>query len=393
MEGPSRDISSCVALEPPWRQLSMLQNVLRGARRVGLLSPLRAPPGGTFVRCAYPKSSAQLKEAVIDASPIAAAILSSGVRSPTDVARIVDAASKLPLPSASDDLPVGGVFESVAQHQLYEILFGTGTTLSLDGFRGFGDAASMTLLAPRGVGKTTALKAFAVIAPLFDTKLIPIYISYLPVGRDADTAAIKEDATYVARNTILDMVADALEVHGIYVKPTLDSIVEGLRKADKYALLLIDEVDKFYESRGNQAQPLGDPARRWSTEHQTLSELAQVGNDSRGRIAAILCGSSSLLGDLVTTNLRHTPGAMADFPVLNVALNINGQKFRTTRLTYSPPNDFDAGRTCRQPLVTAATGAAMRARVAYSSLTQSSTPSSSAPARPLGTSAASPRAK
>jgi hypothetical protein len=321
-------------------------NVVRAARRVGLLAPPRSAPGGSYLRCAPPSASQALRDMLPRVAPHAEAILRSGVRSASDVSAIVDAASKAGLPQLAPDLPVGGVYTGVAQHDLYSVLYGIGATLATGGFRGHGDAASKTLLGPRGIGKTTALRAYAAVAPLFQPALVPVYVSYIVTGANRGgastvTATVDRDSYYMTRNSLLVMVADALAVHGIRVRPELDSIVDGLAAHGKYALLLLDEMDKFYESQGDPAHK-DNYAARFCVERQTLSELASLGNDARGRVAALLCGSSSLLSDLVTTNLRGTPGAIDDFPVLRVAINLNGQKFRTTRLTYSPPTDYGA---------------------------------------------------
>lgn len=325
-------------------------DAIRAARRAGVLLPPKSAPGGNLLRCAPPSATLALRNALPRVAPRATAILSSGVRSATDVAVIVDAASKCGLPQFEHDVPprLEGVYAGVAQHDLYNVLYDTGATLAAGGFRGHGDAASKTLWGPRGIGKSTALRAYAAVAPLFQPSLVPIYISYIG-SSTSKGGAVVDRSSYVTSNSLLVVVADALAVHGIHVRPDVDSVVDGLAAHGKYALLLLDEVDKFYESQGDPAH--GDNyAARFSVERQTLGELATLGNDARGRIAALLCGSSSLFGDLVTTNLRSTPGAIDDFPVLRVAININGQKFRTTRLTYSSPIDFEAvASMLRQP--------------------------------------------
>lgn len=314
------------------------------ARRWGVLPPPLSTPGGSFLRCAPPAATDALRNALSRSAPQAAAILRSGVRSATDVSVIVDAVSTSKRPAQLDeDLPVDGVYAGVTQYDLYNILFSTGATLAAGGYHGHGDAASKTLLGPRGIGKTTALRAYAAVAPLFEPALVPIYITFIGNGTG------KDGASYMGRSSVLEMAADALAVYGIFVSGSLDSIVDGLTRHNKYALLLLDEVDKFYESQGI-ARHGDNYAARFSVERQTLGELASMGNDARGRLAVLLCGSSSLLGDLVTTNLRGLPEATEAFPVLRVAININGQKFRTTRLTYSPPTDFTAVATMmRQP--------------------------------------------
>lgn len=213
-------------------------------------------------------------------------------------------------------LPTGGVYHSRAQQELYEVLFSVSSTLATGAYRSKGTLASKTLRGPRGTGKSTAMTAFATVAPLFLPDLIPVYVNY--IGMD-DSAA----GGYMRRYSVLVMVADALAVHGIHAAPTQDGIVAALERHDKYVLLLLDEVDKLYESQGDVRVDSSNPSLRFAVELQTLGQLASLGDDPRGRLAVLLCGSSSLLGDLITTNLRSVSGSMVDYPVLQVAAAVS----------------------------------------------------------------------
>jgi hypothetical protein len=112
---------------------------------------------------------------------------------------------------------------------------------------------------------------------------------------------------------------------------------------------------------------------RFAVERTTLGQLASLGDDSRGRLAVLLCGSSSLLGDLVTTNLRSVKNAIKVYPVLEVAPDLNGQKFRARRLVYSPPTDRSAVKSMLQrPFIDAAgLNAQTRSRPKFDSIVNS----------------------
>jgi hypothetical protein len=207
------------------------------------LLPPKDTAGGTFLCTPATKQTRELLESLPRTSPVAARLLQpTNIRSETDIARVVDAASIEGTPR-QPSLPTGGVYDSRAQQELYGVLFSVGSTLAAGAFRSKGTLASKTLLGPRGMGKSTALKAFSTIAPLFLPDLIPIYANYS--GMD-DTAA----GGYMRSHSLLVMVADALAVHGIHAAPTQDGIVDALERRNKYVLLLLDEVDKLFESQG-----------------------------------------------------------------------------------------------------------------------------------------------
>lgn len=310
---------------------SVKSTVRRELRR---LLPSSNTPGGAFLCTPSPEQTQELSRSLARTSPVATKLLRVGVRSEADVARVVDAASKAGL-HTQPSLPTGGVYHSRTQQEIYEVLFSVGSTLAAGAYRSKGTIASMTLFGPRGMGKSTAMNAFATIAPLFLPDLIPVYVNYIGLDDPASHG-------YMRHNSVLVMVADALAVHGIYASPTQDGIVAALERHNKYVLLLLDEVDKLYESQGDVRVDSSNPSLRFAVERQTLGQLASLGDDPRGRLAVLLCGSSSLLGDLITTNLRSVNGSVVDYPVLQVAPNLNGQKFRAHRLVYSPPTDRSA---------------------------------------------------
>eukprot|EP01036_Dinobryon_divergens_P024287 gene24287-32723_t len=93
-------------------------------------------------------------------------------------------------------------------------------------------------------------------------------------------------------------------------------------------LLLIDELDQLYKSTDKICLT-------------TLHDLAYIGNQASGTISTIVCGSSSLMELLITTNGGER--VRSEFPLLNHgAPNLNGTKFLTKRISSNLPSDLSA---------------------------------------------------
>lgn len=186
---------------------------------------------------------------------------------------------------------------------------------------GRGDIASSTLLGPRGIGKSTTIRSFAAVAPFLWPRIIPIYVNY--ARRSAHAASL------------LHLVCNALREHGIDAAPDAAVLAAKLQAARKTVMLLVDEMDKLYE------QPSLFTDGLWhSPQVQTLQQLAEIGDSKDGKFATILCGSSAMLMDLVTTNAKSNDDAVKMFPQLARAININGSKFREHRIFYGSPTDL-----------------------------------------------------
>lgn len=233
------------------------------------------------------------------------------------------------------DIPRGGVFATKAHHYLYEKLDEQAQSLSLESFRGFGDSASLTLVGPRGIGKSTGLQAFQATANILYPSVIPIYISYIPLASTSSAeleAQASNEVEYLRTTPLAGIVADVLRAHKLHLDRGADmnSIITALETADRYVFLMVDELDKLYECAP-------------TPEHtQTLRDLAVIGDSRVGRITAFLCGSSATLPSLVAAQHKDSPRHVAVHPLLAVAPNLNGQKYRTWRLPYSVPTEVNA---------------------------------------------------
>lgn len=108
------------------------------------------------------------------------------------------------------------------------------------------------------------------------------------------------------------------------------ALCNSLEKCDKRVILLIDELDKFYE-----VSP--DYYHWYPTLTKTQGRLAKIGDDRCSIFAAILCGSSAHISTLVSANGKDDPAFVKDFPLVKISINLNGTKFRTRRIYSTTP--------------------------------------------------------
>jgi hypothetical protein len=66
----------------------------------------------------------------------------------------------------------------------------------------------------------------------------------------------------------------------------------------------------------------------------TVTLSLAIGEHRSGRFSTLLCGSSGMLTELVTANVKTDKEAVASFPLLAHAINLNGSKFRKYRIYY-----------------------------------------------------------
>lgn len=219
-------------------------------------------------------------------------------------------ATGMQLPRADE-----GLFHTHAHVSLVDKLITMSTTLADGDFYQRGDVASVTLLGPRGIGKTTSLLAFGTVVPLALPNVLPIYIN------------CSNEAAYGRR--LAHTLAMALRAHGVSVtRADIGGVAEALKHAKKFALVLLDEVDKLYEHPLPWSHHIHLPAAR------TLHDLVAIGEHRSGRFSTLLCGSSGMLTDLITANVKTDVDALGRFPLLAHAINLNDSKFREHRVYY-----------------------------------------------------------
>lgn len=275
----------------------------------------------------------------------AAAALRAG-GSPRDTLRaLVDASRRLTAAgaraAADFALPPDGPLATRVHSEVYTHLRYKARRLADGGFLGNGTFASSTLLGPRGTGKSVAMRTFAAVAQLSYPSVVPVVVDFAAERGPASRA-------------LADVVVEALNEAGVPapIGGGVGGAVDALAAAGKSALLLVDELDALYaEGRADFASRAVD----------TLWCLLALGNNPRGRIATVLCGSSATLTELVTANAKTNPAMRERFPLLQYAPNLNGQKFRSQRMWADGPTSLAAvGDIMLRPLSGPALAAAER---------------------------------
>lgn len=215
---------------------------------------------------------------------------------------------------------------------LFNLLWSAGDNLSAGRYAGGNGTCCSTILGANGVGKTYSLLIFAEVASAAFPSVIVVYVSYNNVrlpGSPLQTA------------TLLQAVYDTIKDRLPALQPTdpcfANQLLDALSRAGMKLLLLVEDVDELYRTQVA------------TSSHGTLAELALLGSQARGVVAAILCGSSAHLSDLVNTNASAE--VRRDFPLLYGAPNLNPTKFLSKRVYAAMPVDLEtvaaiAGTEC-----------------------------------------------
>ena len=240
---------------------------------------------------------------------------------PTSVI-LFDAVDKLgPL---SNGLLESRAYRTHAHEQLYEILLRKAQSLVANHYMGTRGVSSAVIVGAKGIGKTTVLSSFVNLCPLFEPKIVPVYVTMNHIGTKDHPLA----KNTLAENVINQVVKQGIPVpsHGV---ERVRELLMALAEADKHLLLLVDELDQLY--RLDPASSIGECAL------QTLWELAFLGDQNSGRASTLICGSSAMLPLLITRNTDDPT-----FPLLSRAPSLNGTKYNTKCISASPPTDLAA---------------------------------------------------
>ena len=164
--------------------------------------------------------------------------------------------------------------------------------------------ASRLIFGEKGIGKSSALTLSTMAVWLAYKNVIPIYVEY--IGGAEDFKSPRE------------LFAEALKLE---TEASLSKCLVELRRIDKFALIIVDEIEQVYESTSASEK-----------RRQILDDLAELGSQISGRAYTYACGSSSLTPSLITKNAIHHSYLSKEFPMLNNAPNLNGKKFASFRL-------------------------------------------------------------
>lgn len=223
------------------------------------------------------------------------------------------------------------VFDTTAHFEIFTVLVAHVQNLESGRYVSTQGVCSATLVGAKGIGKTSCFKIFTALAPYVSTVIV-IYVSF------------NSDGSVILARSLSSTVAMYLEQKGLQVPNNnnltiSENIIDALTHHDRHLLILADELDQLYKLDGNKHQ----------NAVASLSDLAYFGNQPSGRISVLVCGSSALMENLITTNASDH--IRAEFPLLATgAINLNGTKFRTKRVYSTLPTDLKAvASICGQP--------------------------------------------
>ena len=222
------------------------------------------------------------------------------------------------------------IFKTQAHLGIYDVLLGHGRNLSSGNYQGTRGESCSTLVGAKGIGKTSSLQMFARICKFVIQNVYVVYVTINNIlSSDRDPIFLKF--------SLITLIVIQLRQLGLVVpefieKAPKDILLTYLQTAKISVLVLIDELDQLYKT----VLPDND------VNKVTLHDLACLGNQPTGRVSVVLCGSSAMMEDLITTNGVKDTNIVAEFPLLKGAPNLNGTKYLTKRVYSTLPTDIGA---------------------------------------------------
>ena len=180
-------------------------------------------------------------------------------------------------------------------------------SLASDQFRGSVGIASSLVYGEKNIGKSTILLDVCNSVSTLFPQIVPVYV----------------DMSTVNGESLRPSALMRREMEKLNIRPTtryLNECIQALRNNNKYALLIVDELDAVYRSTDSQ-------------HLEILEELAMLGSNDSGRVVALICGSVSVLPLLITKELLRYPKRASEFPLLRNAPDLNATKFRSFHLS------------------------------------------------------------
>ena len=213
-----------------------------------------------------------------------------------------------------EDAPALPLFHTVAHAALLEVLVSHARALCDGAFKGSNGAPCRTLVGARGIGKTTMMRAFALVAASAFPGLLPVYLS--GQGLLMPTHALQRAHLPALLGAIAAREGLAFDAVTLY-------------SPGKRLLLLVDEFDDLYRA------PPSEPVLAHNVL-ATLEALKSLGDRTAGNSSVLLCGSSSSTYRLVQGDVRQWddrfPLALGGIP------DLNSTKFSRLRIPTSPCN-------------------------------------------------------
>lgn len=220
------------------------------------------------------------------------------------------------------------IYNTKSHNEIYSVLLGHLKNLKDGKYVGMQGVSCSMLVGAKGIGKTACFKTFTYLAPFIRPYVFVSYVSYNSASCVGSRLSSKSLAMILSE----ELGKCGIEIAADNQSLTYgERLVEALKTADRYLLVLVDELDQLYRVDGSK-----NPSAL-----ATLSDLAYLGNQPSGRISVLACGSSALMENLITTNCNDQ--IRADFSLLSTgAINLNCTKYRTKRVYSMLPMDLKA---------------------------------------------------
>ena len=208
-----------------------------------------------------------------------------------------------------------------------------------------GEDVSCLFVAPNGGGKSPCLKAAASLLPLVYPRLVTVYcdMKKAAYGRNF------HDPLFIERLLVSALVRSGVDTprsteallrsewpcprdKPVIGRVGFEEVEADLKAADKRLLVMLDEYEHVFNWFD----------RELKTRRSIVNAIAQLVNSDSGRITIELCGLSTHLHSLITTQARKPKKVAEMYPVVKVPSSANGNKLPIIRLPSALPNDIDA---------------------------------------------------
>jgi hypothetical protein len=220
------------------------------------------------------------------------------------------------------------LYNTKTQREIFSLLWHQASNLSIGNYVETQGVCSSTMVGAKGIGKTASLKLFSATAQYAFKNVIEIYVSF----NNAFSSGCP-----LLQKSVLSVVVDELKRIGIELRDDLSEpmlgqrLISALIRHGVYLHLIVDELDQAYKIDGKE----------YPEVIRSLHDLSYFGNQPSGRIAVLVCGSSAMIQNLITTNADDK--IREEFILLKTgATNLNGNKFITKRVYSTLPIDLEA---------------------------------------------------
>jgi len=218
------------------------------------------------------------------------------------------------------------IYKTQAHLVIYDVLLAHCRNLSSGKYKGRRGECCSTLVGAKGIGKTSSLQIFTKICKFMIPNVHVVYVNF---------NNICSSGPKFLEFSLITLIMNQLRQLGLVVpevgeeEAPKDVLLTYLQTADINVLVLIDELDQLYKT----VLPVNEI---------TLHDLACLGNQPTGRVSVVLCGSSGMMEDLITTNGVKDTNIVDEFPLLKGAPNLNSTKYITKRVYSALPTDLGA---------------------------------------------------